>query len=608
MYLEHTPRADILAADHSSASSGVRARSTEQHLHAQLEAVDQAALRITRALADGESTQAVQQALLLQAAHLVQADHAAMDLGGLVVSAPRSRDLEEVLRIHPELTGEALMKEVLPTADSRLASLLGVPLVCGEARLGRLFVANRQESGEFSRGNGRMLALFAERIADPLRIAQRHKEQSLERLRLQLLARTGRVLPGCLDDQETLERIARLAVPLLADWVSVHRWENGRLRLASASHCDPPRELQLRSLYQRFDLASDGGEGLLAQVADSLQAVLVSRAESPFPQLGFDPRQGDPGLAGLETCSCMCVPIIAREELQAVMLFHYGSSGRTYDERDLAMAEEVAQRTALAIDDARHYQQAQAAIRSRDNLIAIVSHDLRNPLNAIGLNLNLLTRPWDRSHQGPDRRGGRARIESIKRSVERLGRMVEDLLAAATLQNGHFPLRTRPEPVEALMGDVVQLFEPIAASGGAMLHTSLPPGLPQVRCDRDRVLQIFSNLCGNALHFTPKSGSIRLAAELDGDFVRFCVSDQGPGIPPSQLNSVFDRFWQGDHASASGVGLGLFIVKGIAEAHGGKAWAQSEPGQGTTFCFTLPVERRASRRFQAVPQDSASIH
>ena len=143
--------------------------------------------------------------------------------------------------------------------------------------------------------------------------------------------------------------------------------------------------------------------------------------------------------------------------------------------------------------------------------------------------------------------------------------------------------------LDVLLGDLVQTLEPMATDQGTTLVTDFPPGLPAVMCDRDRVLQVFGNLCGNAMRVTPRGGSIRVNALRDGAFICFQVSDTGPGIPAAQLASVFDRYWQAAPGSSSGAGLGLFIVKGIIEAHGGKVWADSPANQGASFFFTLPV-------------------
>ena len=565
------------------------ARAGEQQLRAQLEAVDGAALRVTHALATPrEPTEAVLQCIAEQATLLTQADYGALAVGERTIVVPPCPGIEGVLGIAGQLSGRTEPAGV-PFTDPPLRDLLGGPLLFGEARLGTLYVANKRGPAGFSERDQHSLEMLAERVGHAIQIARLHDEQRRDRDRLQLLSDTGRALASTLDHAEALTRVARLTVPRFADWVVLHRWEQDRLQFGFAAHREPARELQLHRFYEHFEALRDGPTGLLAQVAATRQPVLVSQSSHTHPVEGADGTALAAELEGLDVGSCLGVPVMRGERLLGTMFFHLADPGRPYDPRDLALAEELAFRTALALDNARLYQEARSAVRSRDNVMAIVSHDLRNPLNAIALNLSLLTRPWAGDGEGTDRRKGRSQLESIQRSVQRVGRMVEDLLAASTIQSGHFTVRASPERPEVILADLVQTLEPMASNQGTCFEAAFPRGLPLVACDRDRVLQVFGNLCGNALHVTPRGGLIRVTAERVDGVVRFSVTDTGPGIPACQLPSVFDRYWQADPGSSSGVGLGLFIVKGIVEAHGGRVWAQSTEGQGATFSFTLPV-------------------
>lgn len=592
------------------------ARSAEEELRARLEAVDGAALRVTHALATPhEPTEAVLQTITEQATMLTLADFGALCLGDpssrresaepssrrefaepssrrefaeRTIAVPPCPGLEGVLAIAGELEGRRLLPG-LPFTDPPLTSLLGVPLHFGEQRLGTLYVANKRGQAEFSKEDEHCLEMLAERVSHAIQLARLNDEQRRDRERLQLLSDTSRALASTLDPSETLARVARTAVPQVADWVVLHRWDGERLCFACAAHREPEAQQRLEKFHAGFEPPLHGATGLLAQVANTRAPVLVPESLRDYPLEGLDDAPLREPLQGLEVGSCLGVPVMRGQRLLGTIFFHYRRGGRTYEARDVALAQELAFRTGLALDNARLYQEAQAAVRSRDNVMAIVSHDLRNPLNAIALNLSLLTRPWNDEREGGDRRRGRSQLESIKRSVERVGRITEDLLAASTIQAGHFAVRACPESLEVLLADLLQALEPMAAEQGVTLEASFPPGLPQVRCDRDRVLQVFGNLCGNALHVTPRGGFIRVSAQLDGALLCFRVSDTGPGLPATQLASVFDRYWQAEPGTSSGVGLGLYIVKGIVEAHGGRVWAESPVGEGASFYFTLPV-------------------
>ena len=562
------------------------ARSAEEELRARLESVDGAALRVTHALATPhEPTEAVLQTITEQATMLTLADYGALSLGDRLIAVPPCPGLEGVLAIEGDLDGRRL----LPFTEPPLTSLLGVPLHFGEQRLGTLYVANKRGVAEFTLEDQHCLEMFAERVSHAIQLARLNEDQLRDRERLQLLSDTSRALASTLDPIETLTRVARSAVPQVADWVVLHRWEGDALTFACAAHREPEQLARLERFHRGFEPPLHGATGLLAQVANTRAPVLLTDPGRDHPVEGIDDAPYREVLEGLEVGSCLGVPVMIGQRLLGTIFFHYRRGGRAYEPRDVSLAQELAFRTALALDNARLYQEAQAAVRSRDNVMAIVSHDLRNPLNAIALNLSLLTRPWNDEREGGDRRRGRSQLESIKRSVQRVGRITEDLLAASTIQAGHFAVRASAESLEVLLADLTQALEPMAAEQGTTLEATFPEGLPPVRCDRDRVLQVFGNLCGNALHVTPRGGFIRVTAKRDGGFVCFRVSDTGPGLPASQLSSVFDRYWQAEPGSSSGVGLGLYIVKGIVEAHGGQVWAESPAGEGASFYFTLPV-------------------
>ncbi len=224
-----------------------------------------------------------------------------------------------------------------------------------------------------------------------------------------------------------------------------------------------------------------------------------------------------------------------------------------------------------------------AANRARDDVQAIVSHDLRNPLNTVAMTASLL-----RSHLQAGAED-MPLIERIERAVARMNRLIQDLLDASRIDAGKMAVAQRAEPGGSLLDEAMENAAALAeAKGCAVLRGEVDDALV-VSADRDRVLQLFSNLIGNALKFTPQGGTITLSLRRAGRFAELAVNDTGKGIEPKHLPHLFDRYWKESEASRDGAGLGLFIAKGIVEAHGGTIDVTSEVGRGTSVRFTLPL-------------------
>lgn len=229
-------------------------------------------------------------------------------------------------------------------------------------------------------------------------------------------------------------------------------------------------------------------------------------------------------------------------------------------------------------------EKAEAASRMREDLVAIVSHDLRNPLSAITMSAHLLRQAV------PEDANGRAakQLEIITRSAERMKRLISDLLDMAALDAGALAMDVQRQRADVLLEEVAEMLQPVASDKSIRIEISASTAPITVRADKERVLQVLSNLIGNAIKFTRAGGVITLGAERADESVRFAVADTGQGIPEEQMPHLFDRYWQAKRDGRMGVGLGLSIAKGIVEAHAGSIWAESTLGRGTTFYFTLP--------------------
>lgn len=231
----------------------------------------------------------------------------------------------------------------------------------------------------------------------------------------------------------------------------------------------------------------------------------------------------------------------------------------------------------------RLYDDAQKVIDAREEILRIVAHDLRSPLNTISMATALLI-----EEPGPET----ARINQlriIKRSGERMNNLIRDLLSVTTIEAGRLSIAPRKVTVHDLFHEAAEMLEPLAREKSLTLRVTGAEDLPAVRADPARVLQVFSNLVGNAIKFTPAGGTITLSAVRTDGPVQCSVTDTGPGISAAQIPRLFGKFWQAKRGDGRGVGLGLAIARGIVEAHGGTIDARSELGHGSVFTFALPV-------------------
>ena len=228
--------------------------------------------------------------------------------------------------------------------------------------------------------------------------------------------------------------------------------------------------------------------------------------------------------------------------------------------------------------------EAESASRARDEMLAMVAHDLRNPLNSISMASQLLL-----SEPVLDAEVTRKTVHMMQRAANRMNRLVGDLLDARQIESGRFLVEMRPELPSAVVRDAIDMLQPIAASKGQRLDAAIEPDLPAIPLDGARIQQVISNLVGNAIKFSPAGSVIRIGAQRRPGAVRISVADTGPGILSDELPKIFDRYWQGKGRAHGGLGLGLAIAKAIVEAHKGCIGVASEPGAGTTFYFDVPA-------------------
>jgi PAS domain S-box-containing protein len=393
----------------------------------------------------------------------------------------------------------------------------------------------------------------------------------------------GRALAESLDFEVTLKTLARLAVERLADFCMLDLLgEDGQLHRLEVASRDPA----LTELIERTRAYPPrmGSGHPVARVVETGRPLAVAAITPAWLDASASDAEHRATLEALAPRSAVVAPLVAHGRTLGVVNLASRDPERCYGPDELALVQAVADRAAVALANARLYRQAQEAVRTREDVLAIVSHDLKSPLGVVGMTAGQLLR-----HAGADERGRRTAryAQTIQRSAERMSRLIRDLLDVASIESGTLGLEPRRQEAAALLHEVVEALAPLAQDKGLRLLVAATGDPLHVHADRERVIQVLSNVVGNALKYAPAGSHVALRCErLDGT-VRFEVHDEGPGIDAEQLPHIFERFWKA--GPARGTGLGLFICRGIVEGHGGRIWAQSAPGHGTRVFFTLPL-------------------
>jgi signal transduction histidine kinase/DNA-binding response OmpR family regulator len=438
------------------------------------------------------------------------------------------------------------------------------------------------------------------RIRNLLETRFLHEQQRVARAtaeaasrRALLLADASQLLATSFDYHTTLSVLCRSLVPRLADFCMVEVLEgDGTLARVGVAHVDP----QLERILQAAPVGSGGMRAehpVIAALTEGTATLAETVTAEMITQIvGDDEQRALHDI--LAPRSVIVVPLIASGQIHGALVLVAAESQRRFDADDLELARELARRAALTVENARLFSEAQEATAARDQMLAVVAHDLRNPLSTVSMGAEVLQEEvTDESH--------RTMAEMVHRAASRMQRLIEDLLEASRIQRGRLHLEVRPERIQPLVQEAVSMLGPLAGSAGIQLRADIDPDLPPVLMDGTRILQVLSNLLGNALKFTPEGGLVQIRCDRYGAGVRIEVTDTGPGISPEQIPHVFGQYWQADDSDARGIGLGLSIVRGIVRAHGGEVWVESEQGRGTTFFFTLPAAAIATASGAALP-------
>lgn len=413
---------------------------------------------------------------------------------------------------------------------------------------------------------------------------------------LRLLASASASLAVLVDMESTLHRVAQLAVPSLADWCLVDMFdEAGNLQRLAMAGTDDERLDALARLAMQYPARENALLGA-QRVARTGKSEIID-ATGELLRTTADDDEHLRELSRLGPKSTMCVPLVWREQILGTLTFVYAESGRRYSHDDLAMAEELSYRAAVAIENARLYHELRDADRRKDEFLAMLAHELRNPLAPIRSGLDLLTLA-----SGPP---DREIVQLMQHQVEHLVRLVDDLLDVSRIMRGKIELKRAPVSLADVVRRAVDTVGEAIREQEQQLNLNLPPEPVWLDADAVRITQVLDNLLNNACKYTDRQGAIELRACCEDGQVAITVQDTGIGIDKELLPHVFELFTQASSAidrSQGGLGIGLTLVRNLVLMHGGTVTATSDgPGCGSRFTVRLPVLAAGPQEEEPVP-------
>jgi signal transduction histidine kinase len=414
-----------------------------------------------------------------------------------------------------------------------------------------------------------------------------HKERQQIEANLRYLAEASKILSTSLDMKTTLNTVAKLAVPHIADWAAIDVLdENGQMQHVVVAHKDPKKVKWARELQasQPFDKDAPTGVANVLRTGKSelyplitdemLKAVSRTKKELKLAQsIGFT--------------SVMVVPIFFEKRPIGAITFVNAETKRHYNEADLRMAEELATRASVAIENAKLYKGSQEAITMRDEFISVASHELKTPVTSVKMFTQVLKK---HSEQIGDTRAV-SQLSKMDRQINKLTELIYDLLNVSKIQAGRMEFRETLFDFDKAVKELVDILQQseekhkIIIKGGSG---------KKIYGDEERIGQVINNLVSNAIKYSPRADKVIVKLKADDKNVSASVQDFGIGMDKAHLERIFERFYRvydTTDKTFPGLGIGLYISSEIIKRHGGRLWVDSSPGVGSTFHFSIPLKR-----------------
>ena len=442
------------------------------------------------------------------------------------------------------------------------------------------------------------------KIIGASKIARDITERKRSEQTTRFLASANAALADLADHESTLQKVANLAVPAFADWCAVDLAEkNGALRSLVITHSDPAKVGLAQEIRRRFPPKPSDNYGVTKvlrtresdwkpQISDALLASAIADTEQRrlIRELGVR--------------SYICVPLISRNATIGGLTFATAESGRAFTEDDLRAAQDLAHRLVIAIENANLVAALKETDQRKDEFLAILAHELRNPLAPIRNAVDIIR---DQQSPVPEMQWAR---DVIDRQVDQMTRLIDDLLDISRITRGTIELRKESVQLATVVANAIEASRPLVEARRHGISITLPPEPCFLEADPARLAQVLSNLLNNAAKYMEEGGHIWLTGERERGQIVVRVKDTGVGIAPEMLPRIFDLFTQADHTlerSQGGLGIGLTLVRRLVAMHGGTVQASSAgPGKGSEFVVCLPVGQAAGAPASPVPRDHAA--
>ena len=412
-----------------------------------------------------------------------------------------------------------------------------------------------------------------------------HQQRMLIENNLRFLAEASKILSSSLEYQTTLNTIAKLAVPQIGDWCAVDILEDGVVKQVAVAHKDPDKVKWAKQLrkYNPVDLNAPTGIAKILRTGEpdfyplitDEMLVAVSKSKEQLKllrEIGFT--------------SAIIVPISFKEKPVGAITFVTTETDRHYTEADLLMAQELATRASVAIENAKLYEGSQEAITVRDEFISMASHELKTPVTSVKMFTQVLKK---HSEQIGDSKAV-SHLAKMDKQINKLTELIYDLLNVSKIQAGKMEFKKKKFNFDASIKEIVEILQQSSEKHELILKGKTGK---IVYADEERIGQVVNNLISNAIKYSPRADKIIIHLSESKGQVQVSVQDFGIGMDKTHLSKIFERFYRvydNTDKTFPGLGIGLYICSEIIKRHGGKFWVDSNPGKGSTFSFSIPIK------------------